>query len=74
MRVRAIRSHFVAGRVVAPGEVYEIADHVARGLIETGKSACAPAPKTKPEPIMPDTIEPVVPQPAKQKPKPEVSK
>jgi hypothetical protein len=72
MRLRAIRSHFVAGRIVAPGEVYEIADAVARGLIETGKSERAPAPK--PEPIKTDSIETAAPQPTKQKPKLEVSK
>jgi hypothetical protein len=39
MKVRAIRSHFVDGRIVPVGEVYEITDTVtAAGLISTGKA------------------------------------
>ena len=72
MKVRAIRSHFVAGRIVAPGEVYEIADAVARGLIETGKSERAPAPK--PDPTVADYVEMAAPKLAKYKPKIEVTK
>jgi hypothetical protein len=66
MRVRAIRSHFVGGRVIAVGEVYEIQDHLARGLIETGKSEVW----IEPVPQVADTIEQVSPKLAKPKPTP----
>lgn len=42
MRVRAIRSHFVDGRVAAVGEVYEVSDTVARELIGIGRVVIEP--------------------------------
>ena len=55
MKVRAIRSHFVDGRVVAVGEVYVITDTVtAAGLISTGKAERLIEPEPTPEPIVPE--------------------
>ena len=58
MRVRAIRSHFVDGRVVPVGEVYEIADTTAHELIGAGRVVVEPAPILPPDP-------PPVPAPSK---------
>ena len=59
MRVRAIRSHFVDGRIVARGEVYELTDTTARELIAAGRAEVAP--ELPPEPAKP--IEPPKPKP-----------
>jgi hypothetical protein len=48
MRVRAIRSHFVDGRIVARGEVYELTDTTARELIAAGRVEIAPEPAPPP--------------------------
>ena len=63
MRVRAIRSHFVDGRIVARGEVYELTDTTARELIAAGRAEIAPEPAPQPiaEPPKPKpTIKPEV--------------
>lgn len=52
MRVRAIRSHFVDGRIVPVGEVYEIRDATACELIGAGRVVA------EPEPILPPVAEP----------------
>ena len=49
MRVRAIRSHFVDGRIVPVGEVYEITDTTARELIGAGRVVVEPVPILPPE-------------------------
>lgn len=50
MRVTATRGHFVDGRRVAVGEVYDTRDTTARELISFGKAAPAPsAPALAPE-------------------------
>ena len=58
MRVRAIRSHFVDGRIVARGEVYELTDTTARELIAAGRAEIAPDPAPPPiaEPPKPKPI------------------
>ena len=70
MRVRAIRSHFVDGRVVPVGEVYEITDTTARELIGAGRVVAEPAPILPPEPTpAPAPSKAVVTKSAKCKPK-----
>ena len=51
MRVRAIRSHFVDGRIVPVGEVYEIRDATAHELIGAGRVVA------EPEPVLPPVAE-----------------
>ena len=50
MKLKAVRSHYCGGVVVAVGTVYEAADRLGRELIATGKATAAPAdpPKVKP--------------------------
>lgn len=38
MRLCALRGHFALGRIIAPGECYELDDRAARELIATGKA------------------------------------
>lgn len=52
MRVRAIRSHFVDGRIVPVGEVYEIRDATAHELIGAGRVVA------EPPPVLPPVVEP----------------
>ena len=44
MRLKAIRAHFVSGRRVDPGDVYEVDESTGFALISANKSALAPRP------------------------------
>ena len=50
MRLQALRPHFVDGRIVARGEVYEIADAWGGYLLTTGRAQPAPEPAAAPKP------------------------
>jgi len=64
MRVRAIRSHFVDGRIVARGEVYEIRESTGRELIGAGRVELAP--ELPPEPARPVPPKPYKPNEVKK--------
>lgn len=60
MKLKALRAHYLAGKVKAAGAIYEADERTARMLIHAGKA----------EPALADKANPAEPAPKPDKPKP----